>query len=160
MPQIYSGDEIAMRGGEDPDNRHDFPGGFPGDPQNAFTPAGRTPEQADVHDWVASLFQFRRHHPTLAAGQQQDLLYDDSAFVYVRTPDLHQGCAAGSGEHYLIALDDSDQPRTLTLDTDHTALQACTQFTAAFGVGATAHTAGSQLTLTLAPKQAVLYTAR
>ncbi len=24
MPQIYSGDEIAMRGGEDPDNRRDF----------------------------------------------------------------------------------------------------------------------------------------
>jgi len=160
MPQIYSGDEIAMRGGEDPDNRHDFPGGFPGDSQNAFTIAGRTPEQAEVHDWVASLFQYRRNHPALATGEQQDLLYDDSAFVYVRTPDLHQGCAAGAGEHFLIALNDSDQSRTLTLDTGHTALQNCTQFTATLGVGATAHTAGSQLTLTLAPKQAVLYTAR
>ena len=33
MPQIYSGDEIAMMGGEDPDNRRDFPGGFGGDAQ-------------------------------------------------------------------------------------------------------------------------------
>jgi glycosidase len=40
MPQIYSGGEIAMTGGEDPDNRHDFPGGFPGDTHNAFTASG------------------------------------------------------------------------------------------------------------------------
>ena len=33
IPQIYSGDEIAMPGGADPDNRRDFPGGFPGDPR-------------------------------------------------------------------------------------------------------------------------------
>ena len=44
IPQIYSGDEIAMAGGDDPDNRRDFPGGFPGDPHNAFT-ARRTAEQ-------------------------------------------------------------------------------------------------------------------
>ena len=44
MPQIYSGDEIGMPGGEDPDNRHDFPGGFAGDAHNAFTKAGRTAE--------------------------------------------------------------------------------------------------------------------
>jgi glycosidase len=31
MPQIYYGDEIGMPGGNDPDNRQDFPGGFPGD---------------------------------------------------------------------------------------------------------------------------------
>ena len=43
MPELYSGDEIAMLGGEDPDNRRDFPGGFPGDKENAFTAAGRTP---------------------------------------------------------------------------------------------------------------------
>jgi glycosidase len=27
--QIYCGDEIGMRGGNDPDSRRDFPGGFP-----------------------------------------------------------------------------------------------------------------------------------
>jgi len=31
-----------MDGGEDPGNRHDFPGGFAGDAHNAFTKAGRT----------------------------------------------------------------------------------------------------------------------
>ena len=40
IPQIYYGDEIGMAGDDDPDDRHDFPGGFPGDKQNAFY-AGR-----------------------------------------------------------------------------------------------------------------------
>lgn len=41
-PEFYAGDEIAMPGGADPDNRHDFPGGFPGDAANAFNAATRT----------------------------------------------------------------------------------------------------------------------
>ena len=45
-PQIYYGDEIAMAGGGDPDNRRDFPGGFPGDARNAFTAHGRTGRRA------------------------------------------------------------------------------------------------------------------
>jgi glycosidase len=46
-PQIYAGDEISMRGGDDPGNRADFPGGFaPVNPgPNAFLTAGRTPEE-------------------------------------------------------------------------------------------------------------------
>ena len=28
IPQIYAGEEIAMEGEDDPDNRRDFPGGF------------------------------------------------------------------------------------------------------------------------------------
>ena len=52
IPQIYSGDEIAMSGGEDPDNRRDFPGGWPVGPldstRNAFV--NPTPQQAEMHD--------------------------------------------------------------------------------------------------------------
>ena len=47
-PQIYSGDEIAMQGGDDPDNRRDFPAA-------AFEKAQRTPEQAGLFDWIAQL---------------------------------------------------------------------------------------------------------
>src|SRR5271170_7922828 len=36
IPELYYGDEIAMSGGDDPDNRRDFPGGWPDDRQNAF----------------------------------------------------------------------------------------------------------------------------
>ena len=40
-PLLYYGDEIALPGGGDPDNRRDFPGGWAGDPRNAFDPSGR-----------------------------------------------------------------------------------------------------------------------
>jgi catechol-2,3-dioxygenase len=33
---LYYGDEIALPGGNDPDNRRDFPGGWSGDARNAF----------------------------------------------------------------------------------------------------------------------------
>ena len=153
MPQIYSGDEIAMRGGEDPDNRHDFPGGFPGDAQNAFTAQGRTPEQSDVHDWVASLFRFRLQHPDLATSQQQDLFVDDSAFVYVRTADLNHGCGNGSAPHYLIAVNASDQPRELKIDLERTALAGCRTFRGRIGSSSELDADGFQLILSLAAKQ-------
>ena len=159
MPQIYSGDEIAMRGAEDPDNRHDFPGGFPGDAHNAFTGPGRTPEQSDVHDWAASLFQFRLHHPDLAIGQQQDLFIDESAFVYVRAADLHKGCGPGNGAHYLIAINASDQPRELQLNLDRTALEGCTNFKAHIGASSAQQSAGPQLTLTLPPQHGEILSA-
>ena len=50
IPQIYYGDEIGMRGDKsigDGDIRRDFPGGWKGDKQNAFTESGRTAEQKE-----------------------------------------------------------------------------------------------------------------
>ncbi len=160
MPQIYSGDEVAMRGGGDPDNRHDFPGGFPGDTQNAFAVSGRTAEQAEVHDWVASFFQFRDHHPAMANGEQQDVFVDPTALVLVRTANLQKGCGAGNGEHYLVALNSSDQPRELKLQLSHTALDGCSDFTGKIGPSAVLHATGSELTVSLGPKQAEILEAR
>jgi len=48
IPLVYYGDEIAMTGGADPDNRRDFPGGWTTDASNAFSASGRTPEQQAV----------------------------------------------------------------------------------------------------------------
>src|SRR6185295_13460437 len=41
-PLVYYGDEIALPGGGDPDNRRDFPGGFPGDARSAFESGSRS----------------------------------------------------------------------------------------------------------------------
>ena len=84
IPQIYSGDEIAMPGGEDPDNRHDFPGGFPGDQHNAFTQAGRTPEEQDVYAHVQGLLKLRREHPALRVGEQKHVVVTDDYYVFTR----------------------------------------------------------------------------
>src|SRR5205814_8954663 len=56
-PQLYYGDEIAMQGGDDPDNRRDFPGGFPADGINAFTT--RNEKQRSVFEHQKLLGQLR-----------------------------------------------------------------------------------------------------
>ncbi|MDE1156067.1 MAG: alpha-amylase family glycosyl hydrolase [Acidobacteriaceae bacterium] len=109
MPQLYSGDELAMRGKDDPDNRRDFPGGFAGESagNNAFVAAERTPEQQGMHDWVATLTRLRKEHPALACGGLQVLDADDNSLVFLRdmskAPDA--GCAAGNkSDRVLVAL--------------------------------------------------------
>jgi glycosidase len=84
IPQIYSGDEIAIPGGDDPDNRRDFPGGFPGDPRNAFTASGRTAEQQDVFAYVQSLLALRQAHPALRTGKQWHIGWDDNYYAFLR----------------------------------------------------------------------------
>lgn len=70
IPQIYSGDEIGMPGGDDPDNRRDFPGGFRGDGRDASTAAGRTPQEQDILSHWTRLAYLRREHPALRRGKQ------------------------------------------------------------------------------------------
>jgi neopullulanase len=84
IPQLYYGDEIGMPGGNDPDNRRDFPGGWSDDPKNAFTEARRTPEQAATFDYVQKLLRVRRDHPALASGRLWHLASDDSNYVFLR----------------------------------------------------------------------------
>jgi glycosidase len=84
IPQLYSGDEIAMTGGDDPDNRHDFPGGWPQDPQNAFTAEGRTPEQQQVFSYLKSMIALRKEHSALREGHQWTIGASEKYFVYLR----------------------------------------------------------------------------
>jgi glycosidase len=88
IPEIYSGDEIGMLGGDDPDNRRDFPGGFPGDPRNAFTAAGRTPDEQHLFTHVQSLLRLRQAHPALRVGRQCHIAWDDTFYAFLRqTPE-------------------------------------------------------------------------
>jgi glycosidase len=84
VPLLYYGDEIAMKGGDDPDNRHDFPGGWPGDPANAFTQTGRTPEQNAVFDHVKKLAHLRTSMPVLARGSTLNLVLQDQHWAFAR----------------------------------------------------------------------------
>jgi neopullulanase len=142
MPQLYSGDEIAMAGGEDPDNRRNFPGGFLDTKdanENAFSSAGRTTRQQDTFAWVSMLFGFRKQHPVLQTGEQQDIFADDSAFAFIRTPDMHKGCPATNRdeepERFLIVVNNADHSRQLSIDTQETAAEGCTHFVSALKGG-------------------------
>jgi neopullulanase len=160
MPQIYSGDEIAMRGGDDPDNRRDFPGGFPGDAQTAFSAAGRTSEQNEVHDWVAGLLHFRDSNAVFADGGQQDIVHDATAFAYVRAKNLNTGCGQGDADRVLVAVNDADKAATLKIDPTDTALTGCTEFVPAAGTNIPIAINEKKLTLTLGPKQMAIYQVR
>jgi glycosidase len=84
VPMLYYGDEIAMKGGDDPDNRHDFPGGWPGDPTNVFIKAGRTPQQNDVFEHVRKLAHLRTSMPVLAQGTTTNLVLKDQQWAFAR----------------------------------------------------------------------------
>lgn len=83
-PLIYYGDEIAMRGGGDPDNRRDFPGGWREDPRDAFRKSGRTVEEESVHSHVKQLLSLRRKLEPLRRGELVELLTTEAAGVFTR----------------------------------------------------------------------------
>ena len=85
IPMIYYGDEIGMRGGGDPDNRRDFPGGWTGDAHNAFTAAGRTPEEQGIWEHVRRLAHLRGELKPLRRGSMVNLCVSDQSYGYART---------------------------------------------------------------------------
>jgi glycosidase len=148
-PQLYSGDEIGMVGGADPDNRHDFPGGFPGDARNAFTKAGRTAAEEDVFAWTSGLLALRAAHPALQTGVEQNLFADDDLFAFVRSPE-QTGCAPDhASERMLIVVNKAAISKVVELPVEETALAGCTQFQAAApATGATPMVSGGKLRIT------------
>ncbi|MBG8553708.1 glycoside hydrolase family 13 protein [Hymenobacter guriensis] len=86
IPQLYYGTEVLMKNFSRPDGllREDFPGGFPGDSKNAFTAAGRTPAQQDMHAYVRKLANYRKTHPVLQTGQLTHFVPEDGVYTYFR----------------------------------------------------------------------------
>ncbi|MFP5249119.1 MAG: alpha-amylase family glycosyl hydrolase [Acidobacteriota bacterium] len=128
MPLVYAGDEIGMTGGGDPNNRHDFPGGFAGDPHDAFTQTGRSGEQQEIFEWTSRLLNYRATRPALKAGIEQDLFADAHAFAFVRA-ERDGGCAPDrAGERLLVVVNDGAESETVKLNLEQTALNGCTEF--------------------------------
>jgi glycosidase len=113
MPQVYAGDEIAMSGGDDPDNRHDFPGGWPTTTQNAFT--ARTPQQAAMHDWVQRLLMLRAQNPALQSGSMQVLTAEKDVLAYARVISPSNSGTKDSFDKILVVVNRSSQAQPVTL---------------------------------------------
>ncbi|HEV8039921.1 MAG TPA: alpha-amylase family glycosyl hydrolase [Bryobacteraceae bacterium] len=84
IPMVYYGDEIGMPGGNDPDNRRDFPGGWKEDARNAFAAQGRTPDQQRVFEHVRKLAQLRQQYPDLRHGALKQLGATDDVYLFTR----------------------------------------------------------------------------
>ncbi|MCC6929867.1 MAG: cyclomaltodextrinase N-terminal domain-containing protein [Gemmatimonadaceae bacterium] len=83
-PLVYYGDEVALPGGNDPDNRRDFPGGWASDAHNAFEASGRTATEQDVWRHVQRVAQLRAQRQELRGGATEHLVVTDQVYVYRR----------------------------------------------------------------------------
>jgi glycosidase len=77
IPQLYAGEEIAMEGKEDPDNRRDFPSA-------AFSVEGRKPKEREMFEWTRAWIKLRRDHAAMRSGKLIDLFVDDETYVFAR----------------------------------------------------------------------------
>lgn len=147
IPELYYGDEIGMLGGGDPDNRRDFPGGWPEDAQNAFTREGRTHEQEALFDYVQTLLRLRREHDALRGGKLWHLASDDSSYIFLRESDE---------EKLVIAFHDGAGPKTVSISLRDTPAEAAAGISPLFGE-AQADLAGETLKLTLPPQSLSIF---
>jgi glycosidase len=141
-PLVYYGDEIALRGGPDPDNRRDFPGGFPGDAQDAFSASGRTPEQEEVHAHVRALLRLRQGTLALRRGSSVNLHVADSAWAYARVLD---------GQAAVVGINTADTAVTLDLEAAPAGLADGARLRDRVGGLGEAVVRGGRLRLTLPP---------
>jgi glycosidase len=79
IPMIYYGDEVAMQGRDDPDNRRDFPGGWKGDPVT------RTPEQQSLLEHLQRVGRLRAELEPLRRGAMTERLIETDQYAFTRS---------------------------------------------------------------------------
>ncbi|SHF54788.1 Glycosidase [Bacteroides luti] len=88
IPQLYYGTEIMMNGRKNVSDgyvRKDFPGGWAGDAQNAFTREGRTPIQNEIFDYISKLLHWRKDNAVISEGTMKHFIPQNGIYVYVRS---------------------------------------------------------------------------
>jgi glycosidase len=149
IPQLYYGDEIGMPGGPDPDNRHDFPGGWSNDSNNAFTADGRTSQQQKIFSYVQTLLRLRREHPVLAQGRLWHLASDDSSYIFERESEE---------EKVIVAFNNSKESRQLRMPLKDTPVQDAAGLTTLLGE-AHGTIVDNQLELMMPPESLTIFIA-
>jgi glycosidase len=111
IPQIYYGSEIGMKGDKgkgDADIRRDFPGGWPGDTNNAFTDKGRTTEQKAYFDFSKKIWNWRKGKSVIHTGSFTQFLPQNNVYVYFRHNE-------NESETVMVVINNSKEAQTLDL---------------------------------------------
>jgi glycosidase len=148
IPQLYYGDEIALEGGEDPDNRRDFPGGFPGDRRSAFTKAGRSANEQRMYEWTRDWIALRREHRAIRQGQTIDLVYTDEVYAFARR---HQD------ETVVIIVNRAVTPQNVAIPVTHIDVADAAQLIPLITVRERVRAANQAFTFEVPPRTAVAY---
>jgi glycosidase len=148
VPQLYYGEEIAMEGKEDPDNRRDFPGGFPGDKHNAFEASGRTANEQRMFAWTRSWLKLRQEHSAIRRGRMIDLFYDDESYVFARQD---------KSETVIIAINRAAEEKRVVIPAAAIQLKDGSQIRALQGSPNGSRVENGSATLVLPPRTAVAF---
>lgn len=87
IPQLYYGTEIMMAADKkDGDGmlRQNFPGGWQGDAQNAFTKEGRTNKQNKAFDYTQKMLNWRKGNDIISNGTLRHFAPHDAVYIYER----------------------------------------------------------------------------
>jgi glycosidase len=87
VPQVYYGTEILMSSPVERNDgliRSDFPGGWAGDPVNAFAGTGLSVAQQAARDFLQTLLQWRRDQQVIHHGELTHFVPRDGTYVYFR----------------------------------------------------------------------------
>jgi glycosidase len=114
-PLVYYGDEIGMPGGGDPDNRRDFPGGFPGDARNAFEASGRAEPEQRLFAHVQALLRARKELAPLRRGATLNLWAGEQTWAYARRHE---------GQTVVVALNNGAMEAAFDLPAEATGIAA------------------------------------
>jgi glycosidase len=68
----------------DGDIRHDFPGGWPDDSQNAFSQTGRTPIQKEYFEYTQKLLNWRKAKEVIHTGKLMHFAPENGVYTYFR----------------------------------------------------------------------------
>jgi glycosidase len=148
IPQLYYGEEIAMEGKDDPDNRRDFPGGFPGDAHNAFEAAGRKSKEQRMYDWTRAWIRLRADHSAIRRGRLIDLFYDDDVYVFARQD---------GPETVVIAINRAEKEQKVTVPASAIGLKDGAVLSRLIGPGGGSRVTKGLATLGIPPSTAVAY---
>ena len=148
IPMIYYGDEIAMPGGNDPDNRRDFPGGWREDPRNAFERHGRRPAEQAVFDHVRRLTHLRARLAPLRCGSMQQLAAGARSYAYARVTGTST---------VLVAFNTGNEKSSLSIQTASLRIPENQLLHDELGVAPDAQANGGRLTVELPAHSAAVY---
>ena len=150
IPMVYYGDEIAMRGGNDPDNRRDFPGGWRDDPRNAFKPEGRSPEEQAIFEHLRRLTRLRARLAPLRRGAMIDLVAKDQSYAFARVADAST---------VLVVFNNDVRQAAVSIPTATLRIPDNASFRDELDMEPDAQAREGQITVTLPPRSAAIYAA-
>lgn len=111
ISQLYYGTEILMQNSAKPGDhgliRTDFPGGWNGDPSNAFTGENLTADQAEMQSFLKKLLNYRKNSEAIHTGKTIHFAPENGVYTLFRIKN---------DEIVTVILNKNDKPISLNLN--------------------------------------------